>query len=128
MRDILRLGKPYTFIGETEKYFSEIEIFVVQWLRKMEKAKIRGRLLCPENQKFKIAKTEEYKIIPSELVSGISIWTYGNKTALFVWSEPFFVVLIDNETVADNNRKTFDYLWKMAKRPTSKHIEKTRLV
>jgi len=127
MRDVLRERKPYTFIGEVEKYFLEIEIFVVQWLKKIEKAKIRGRLLCPENQNFKIAETEEYKILPNELISGISTWTYGNKTALFIWSEPFFVVLINNETVTNNNKKTFDYLWNIAKNPSPQHLQKTKL-
>jgi len=92
-----------------------------------EKAKIRGRLLCPENQNFKIAETEEYKILPNELISGISTWTYGNKTALFIWSEPFFVVLINNETVTNNNKKTFDYLWNIAKNPSPQHLQKTKL-
>lgn len=127
MRDVLREKKPYTFVGEVEKYFSEIEIFVIQWLRKIENAKISGRLLCPTNQKFKIASTEEYKILPSELISGVSTWTYGNKTALFIWSEPFFVVLIDNEAVTNNNKKTFEYLWKIAKEPSTQHLLKTKL-
>jgi len=127
MRDVLRNRKPYTFIGEVEKYFSELEIFVVQWLRKIEKAKIKGRLLCSANQNFKIASTEKYRILPDELISGVSTWTYGNKTALFIWSEPFFVVLIDNKTITSNNKKTFEYLWKIAKAPTLQHLQKTKL-
>ena len=127
MRDILRDGRPYTFVGEVERYFSEIEIFVIQWLRKIERTKIWGRLLCPANQKFKVASTEEYKILPNELISGVSTWTYGNKTALFIWSEPFFVVLIDNEAVTNNNKKTFEYLWKIAKEPATQHLQKTKL-
>lgn len=127
MRDVLRNKKPYTFIGEVEKYFLELKIFVIQWLRKIEKAKIKGRLLCPANQNFKIASTEEYRILPDEIISGVSTWTYGNKTALFIWSEPFFVVLIDNEAVTSNNKKTFEYLWKIAKEPTLQHLQKTKL-
>src|SRR3989344_2922917 len=40
MRGVLREAKPYTFVGEVEKYFSEIEIFAIHWLRKIERAKI----------------------------------------------------------------------------------------
>ncbi|HLD06990.1 MAG TPA: helix-turn-helix domain-containing protein [Candidatus Nanoarchaeia archaeon] len=127
MRDVLRSGAPYTFIGEVGKYFSEIPIFVLQWLRKIEKARIRGRLLCPADQHFKVAKTEEYRILPRELISGISTWTYGDKTALFIWSEPFFVVLVENEAVTRSNRKTFTYLWNTAKKPAAPHLRKTRL-
>lgn len=127
MKGVLREAMPYTFVGEVEKYFSEIEIFAIHWLRKIERAKINGRLLCPANQKFKVASTEKYRILPSELISGVSTWTYGNKTALFIWSEPFFVVLIDNEAVTNNNKKTFEYLWKIAKEPAIQHLQRTKL-
>jgi len=126
MKDIIRIKKPYTFIGEAEKYFSEIEFFTIQWLKQVDKKKIKGRLLVPENQKFKVAKTEKYKILPEELISGISIWTYGDKTALFIWSEPFFVVLISNRSVTDNNKKTFEYLWRFAKKPSKKQMKETK--
>lgn len=127
MKDIIRIGKPYTFIGEAEKYFSELEFFTIQWLKQVEKKKIKGKLLVPENQKFKVAKTERYKILPEELISEISLWTYGDNTALFIWSEPFFVVLINNKSVTDSNKKTFNYLWKMAKKPSKKHLKETKL-
>lgn len=127
MRDVLREGKPYTFIGEVEKYFSDMGIFVIQWLKKIEKAKIKGKLLCPANQKFKVAKTEEYRILPRELISEISTWTYGDKTALFIWSEPFFVVLIENATITTSNNRTFEYLWNFAKKPSEQHLLKTKL-
>ena len=122
MRDVLREGKDYVFVGEAEKYFSYLEVFSIQWLKKIEKRKIRGRLLCPEKQKFKVAKTETYRLLPQDLIPEISTKTYGNKTALFVWSKPFYVILINSKSVADSNRKTFEYLWKIAKKPPKRHI------
>jgi len=127
MRDILRERKPYTFMGEVEKYFSEIETFSMQWLRKIEMEKIHGKLLCSEEQRFKIAKTEKYKLLSHDLMPEISVWTYGNKTALFVWSDPLYAILIDSKSVTSGNKKTFDYFWSMAKEPTQKHLKETRL-
>ena len=37
------------------------------------------------------------------------------------------LVLIDNKEVTDNNKKTFEYLWKIAKSPSKTHQEITRL-
>lgn len=116
MKDIIRERKTYLFIGEAEKYFSELEIFTEQWIKLIEKEKIKGRLLVSKKQKFKVAKTEECRYISEESISDISTWTYGNKVALFIWTEPFYVVLINNKSVADSNRKTFEYLWKIAKK------------
>ena len=127
IRGVIRENKPYIFIGEAEKYFSEIEIFTIQALKQIEEKKIPGRVLASENQKFKVAKTEEYKLLPEEYISEISTWTYGDKTALFIWSEPFYVILIENKSVADSNRKTFEYLWKIAKQPSEKHLKETKI-
>lgn len=127
MRDILREGKPYTFIGEAEKYFSEIDIFITQLLKKIETNNIKGKLLCSEKQKFKVAKTEIYKLLDEELIPEISTWTYGNKTAQFIWSNPSYAIIIDSKAVTNGNRKTFDYLWKLAKNPSIEHLKKTRL-
>ena len=127
MKDILREKKPYTFIGEAEKYFSEIEIFTIQWLKKIEIANIHSKLLCSEEQRFKIAKTEKYKLLPPDLIPEISTWTYGNKTALFVWSDPLYAIIIDSKSVTKGNKKTFDYFWLMAKKPTQKHLKQNKL-
>ncbi len=128
MKDIIRTGENYTFIGEAEKYFEKlsIDIFSSQWIKQVEKEKIKGRLLCPINQKFKVAKTEEYKILSKEIVPEISMWTYGNKTAQFVWSEPFYVILIEDKSVTKSNQKIFEYLWETAKLPSKKHLQETK--
>lgn len=128
MNDIIRSKKEYTFLGEAEKYFEELDmdIFSAQWVRKIEKTKIKGRVLCSEKQKFIIAKTEKYKLLPAELIPEITTWTYGNKTALFIWSKPFYCVLINNKQVTESNKKIFEYFWKIAKRPSKKHLERTR--
>lgn len=115
MRDILREEKQYTLIGEAEKYFEELEVFSLQWIKKIEEKKIKGRLLCSSKQKFKIAKTEKLRFIDDRLLPEITTWTYGNKTAQFIWSKPLYAVLIKSKSVADSNRKMFDYLWKLAK-------------
>lgn len=127
MRDILRERKPYTFLGEAEKYFSEIEIFVIQWLRKVEAKKVHGKLLCSKDQKFKIARTEKYKLLSHDLIPEISVWTYGNKTALMIFSDPPYAILINNKQVTSGNKKTFDYFWTIARNPTEEHLKQTKL-
>jgi sugar-specific transcriptional regulator TrmB len=115
MNDIVKVGEDYTFFGEAEKFFSEIEFFTFSWIRKVEERKIKGRLLCSCDQNFEIAKTERVKFLKKELIPEITTWTYGNKTALFIWSEPIHAVLINNKSVTKGNKQLFDYFWKVAK-------------
>lgn len=115
LNDIFRACEDYAFMGESEKFFEELEIFSSQWVRKIEELKIRGRLLCPKGQHFEVAKNEEVRFIDPKLLSNTSTWIYGNKVAQFIWDEPFYVVLIESESVAAGQMKVFDYLWKLAK-------------
>ena len=125
MKDILREKKPYTFIGEVEKFFTDLSPYVWQWLREVEKRRIRGKLLCPESSSFSVAKTESYKLLSKNFISSISTWTYGEKTALFVWSTPLFGILITNKEIAKSTRQTFDFLWTLAKNPNKRHQQQT---
>lgn len=126
MKDILRDGDGYTFIGEVEKFFTELTFYIDQWLRQVERLDLKGRLICAQGAKFRVAKTEEYRLISKEFISKISTWTYGDKTALFIWSDPPYGVVIENKDVKDSNLVLFNALWKIAKRPQSIKKEKNK--
>lgn len=115
MNDIIREGKPYTCIGNIEKFFHEIDIFTRRWIKEVEKKRIPGRLISSKKQKFEIAKTERCKYLPDDFFAESATVTYGNKTAFFIWSKPLYVVLMDDKDVTKSNLKTFDFLWKRAK-------------
>ena len=127
MKDILREKKQYTYIGEVEKFFTELSGYGEQWLREVGRSRIKGRLICREDSSFRVAKTESYRLISKKFISKISTWTYGTKTALFIWSDPLFAVLIDNADVTQSNRNLFDFLWDRSKTPSKKHLEKSKL-
>ena len=126
MKDILREKKPYTFVGEIDKFFVELDFYVYLWLREVEKKKIKGRLICNEEANFIIAKTEEYKLVSKQFISKISTFVYGNKTALFIWSNPLFGIVIENEDVANSNLLLFNFLWTLARNPNKKDLTKKR--
>ena len=114
MQDILNEGKPYYIIGHAETFFDEVPIYCHIWISRIEKKQVKGKLLCPKEENFKIAKTEELKDLPKELTSLISTWIYGDKVAQFIMTRPVYVVLIKNKEVAESNKKLFEYVWKLA--------------
>ncbi len=115
MNEIIKEAKPYTCFGEIEKYFEEIDIFTKRWMKEVELNKISGRLLASREQKFEVAKTEECRYLPQELIAETTIVTYGEKTAQFIWSKPLYIILIENKNVTESNLKVFNYLWRTAK-------------
>lgn len=117
LNDVLREGKDYVVMGEAQKFFDELgEVYTVQWIRKADDIKIRGRLLLPKGQKFKVAKNEELQFIDKRLLSNTSTWIYGDRVAQFIWDEPFYVILIKSRSVASGQMKVFDFLWSNAKK------------
>jgi len=116
LREILESNKDYILMGHAETFFDEIPIYCDIWLSRIEKKKVKGRLLCPKDEFIKVAKNEELRNLPKELTSLISTWVYGNKTAQFIMTQPAYVVLINNGEVAKTNMKIFEYLWKKAKK------------
>lgn len=123
MQDILNERKPYYIMGHAETFFDEVPIYCDIWISRIEKRGVKGKLLCPKEENFKIAKTEKLRDLPKELTSLISTWIYGDKVAQFVMTRPAYVVLIKNKEVAESNKKLFEYIWKL----TGKNAHKKKL-
>ncbi len=124
MNDIVKEAKPYTCFGEIENYFQEMDIFTKRWMKEVESKVIRGRLIGSKTQNFKVARSEEYKYLPNYFFSEMTTVTYGDKTALFIWSTPIYVVLIDNKEVTKSNQNTFNHFWKEGEIPSKKDKSK----
>jgi len=126
LKEVLAEGEEYTFFGEVEKFFSELPAYTDLWLERVERAGIRGRLVLNESSEFKVARTERYRLIGKDFISKISVWTYGRKTAFFIWSSPPFGIVIDDPDVAKSNLNIFNFLWAKARRPDKASVRSTR--
>jgi sugar-specific transcriptional regulator TrmB len=112
MEDILDTNKEYTTLGAIEKYFENLDLYTKIWMRKAEEKKLKGKLL--NYTKTAITKYETLKKLPKSLISKITTVTYGDKTAIFIWSKPHYVILINDKEVTDSNKKVFETLWLQA--------------
>ncbi|PIN81874.1 hypothetical protein COV11_00780 [Candidatus Woesearchaeota archaeon CG10_big_fil_rev_8_21_14_0_10_30_7] len=115
---VLKDEKPYYIIGGAEEACTIFELENTVFVKRAEKLKLQGKTLARKKDKFFIGKNEEYRFIPEQLISSTTQMLWGNKTAIFVWSEPYYAILIDNEEITKSNLATFDYLWKNAEIPT----------
>ncbi len=124
----MRDQKPYYIMGGAQEACSlfalENKVFVIN----AEKLKIHGKILARKKDKFFIGKYEEYKFIPDSLISSTTMMLWGNKTAIFVWSEPYYSVLIENNNVTKTNMATFTYLWSMGEKPSAKDAKQRMII
>ena len=115
---ILRDKKSYFILGGAQEACSIFKLENTIFVKRAEKLKLLGKILARKKDQFFISKNEDYRFIPEHLISSTTQMLWENKTAIFVWSEPYYAVLIDNEEITKSNLATFNYLWKTAEIPT----------
>ena len=127
LKMILAEGKDYVMLGGGEQCCGdEFALMMSIFVKRGEKDKLKGRLLEREKTEFFVGKHEEFKYIFKEMISSTTMAIWGDKVATFVWTKPYYVIVVENEEVAKSNLTTFDYLWKSAKKPSLKDIELRR--
>jgi sugar-specific transcriptional regulator TrmB len=116
-------GKDYYWMGggaeSCSRFPKETETFV----KKANAKGMKGKLIFRETEEFFVGSGETYRLIPREYLSSITTTIWGDKTGVFVWSEPFFAIVIESKEVADSNRGTFDFMWEVGKKPSAEHMK-----
>lgn len=124
---ILRDAKPYFFIGGIEESCNIFELQSKIFVKRAEKIKLRGKILARQNDNFFAGKYEEFRYLPDKIRIPTTTWTWSDKTGIFVWSEPYYCILIENKKIAKSNVATFNYIFETAKKPTLKEVRKRLL-
>ena len=119
LNDIVREGKDYFAMGvlhyfEKEEYLSEI--FVNQWLVKINDKKIKERLILEKGTSVKPIRKSEHRYLPKEFLFLSSFIVYGDKVAIFTWGGSLIQIVIKNKDVAQSYETQFNALWKIAKK------------
>lgn len=117
LKDMVKTGKEVWALGlEENKYIEKVPNEIKQFVKDMEHKKIREKLLLKEGSKIKISKYAAVKYLPKEYFSPLHLEIYGNKVAIFDWTEPITTIIIEKKGIAEGWRKYFSLLWKIAKR------------
>ena len=109
--------------GGARASFDVIPFFIEQWTKKRIKKKIKARYIYDDTKEArkKVKKNKEltklvrYKFLPVKLESPTTIIIYDNKVVLSSWSKELFAVMIESKELAENQKKYFEKLWKIAR-------------
>jgi sugar-specific transcriptional regulator TrmB len=124
LKDILSTVKENDEIlifGVDDQTVMKLEpIYLRQYFNLCKRKSITERVIVKDKTKtLKEAVTSEYRFLPKQCIGNTAFEVYGNKVGLFLWSNPNYLILIENKDVANSYRKQFDLLWKLAKRKSS---------
>lgn len=127
LKIIIKDKKPYCILGGAQEACSLFKIENMRFIKQSEKLKLHGRILARKKDSFFVGRSEDYRFIPENLISSTTQMIWGNKTAIFIWSEPYYAILIDNKEVTRSNLITFNYLWRQGKTPLKSDRNKRRV-
>ncbi|MAG02983.1 hypothetical protein CMI42_06605 [Candidatus Pacearchaeota archaeon] len=115
LQEVLKVKKDYSVMGSIKQFENILEFALPSFLKQIEKLKIKERILSDKKEKIKKIKTGRYKYLDYGYLFPSSFWIYGNKVAIFVWHLPYFVIVIDNKSVAETYQNYFEFFWRLAK-------------
>ena len=115
LKDILTEGKDYYVFGAEEKFEEILPVFSQQFLKRAEKQGMSENLIINKGTKLTKIRTGKYKTLTKNLLAPITTVVYGDKTALLIWSEPSYGILIKGKDVSKANKEYFKHLWEKAK-------------
>ncbi len=127
LKMIIRDNKPYHILGGAQEACSIFKLENTIFVKRAERLNLTGKILARKKDDFFIGNNEDYRFIPEPLISSTTQIIWGEKTAIFVWSEPYYAILIDNEEITQSNLATFNYLWRTAEIPTKNNKIKRKI-
>jgi len=65
--------------------------------------------------KSELSKVSLFRVLPVKFSTPFHYEIYGNKVAIIYWTDPIITTVVENKEVADNYRKHFNAMWKIAK-------------
>lgn len=112
--EVYIFGIDDTVLPELDKHtMTSLRLYFEAAKRKNIKEKA---IVHRETKTLKEAKhTCEYRFLNKKHIGNVAFEVYGNKVAIFFWSEPNHLILIESQEVADSYKKQFMLLWSIAK-------------
>jgi len=124
MNDVLRSEvKKFLAYGSSRSSYEIIPAFMDEWHKKRIAKKLIMRIIYNDTQKArtkvrkfkKTLKYTLYKFMSIKLESPTATLIYGKKVVLQSWTKEPFAVMIEDEQMAENQKRYFEELWKIAK-------------
>ena len=92
-----------------------LTVYVEQWASARRKKKIKAKIIATQGSKVPVWKLNNIRFVSKEYQSPAVTMIYGDKVAIFIDEEPFFIIVIESKKLAQSYRSYFNLIWKIAK-------------
>jgi len=122
LRDVIKClqenkGELLMWGVDESKFLEEDKIAIEQYLRDLQRYKLKERLLAREGAKvFFSGMNSSYRLVNKEYFNPNPVYIYSGKVVQVIWGEPLHAIIISNSEIYDSYKKHFELLWKIAKK------------
>jgi HTH-type transcriptional regulator, sugar sensing transcriptional regulator len=104
-------------LGSEGQFKKAFPYYAPVYRKKKEEKKFKTKMLIREGrEKTGRGKYTQYRRVPNELASPVSMSIYDHKLALFIWDDKPEALLIENKKVANTFQNYFHFIWKHAQK------------
>ena len=114
-KNLLKSGKDYLLLGTPQKFEIVLPIFSKQFLKQVEKVGTKEKIIFSNKEKFTKLKNGEYRYLKQDIFNPTDALIYDEHVILFIWTEPYYAILMQSKEIEKTYRKYFDFLWNHAK-------------
>jgi len=116
----LKKGDEYLAYGvRGSPALRKADAFFQNWQMERGKKGIRGKIVYERDamdiaRRRAMAPLTAVRVLPENFKTPAAINIYGDKTAIILWGENAYVIIIESEDVANSFREYFKAIWKVA--------------
>lgn len=117
MEEMLKQKEEILSCGAEGKFKQLFGPYWENYNHRREKLQVRIKVIWNEKLRGKRENLRylEAKYLPKEFDYPASTLIYGDKTAIILWEENPFAVLIESQKITQSYRNNFELLWKLAR-------------
>lgn len=117
LRDQIHVGGEILGLGiDDGKYMEHVPIFMRQFLRQLNEKEMHERLITTKESLQIGGSNTLYRYIDERYFNPTATTVYGDRVAIIIWEPAVIIVRVRSAELADNYKKNFELLWKIAKK------------
>jgi HTH-type transcriptional regulator, sugar sensing transcriptional regulator len=119
IRDMVREKAHLYVFGAQGIFMDKFRPIADYYIRERKKQRIKQTIIYSESMRGIRTKKElplaDWRFIPREYDSPATIWIYGDKVAITLWTDKPLVVMINNKKIRESYIKFFNLMWNVSK-------------
>src|SRR3989338_8389857 len=104
--------KDMIWIGAEAKFEEIMPEYAKRMIKSCDAKGLKERAILKREEAGNVTpfRKHDYRYLPKNYKVPTFFIVYGNKVAIFVWTLPYFVILIDNKDISDTYRDYFEFM------------------